>query len=50
MENLIGKIHHIGYMVKDIRKSIATSEKLGYQLEKNTYFCIDIGGEKLPFR
>lgn len=34
----IGIVHHIGYLVKDIDKSITAFQVLGYELEKDVYF------------
>jgi len=30
------KVHHIGYLVKNIDKSISEFEKLGYEIKQNT--------------
>ena len=32
----VGDVHHIGYLVKDINKSVNAFRTLGYELEKDT--------------
>lgn len=34
----IGKVHHLGYLVKDISKSAVAFQLLGYEVEKAVYF------------
>ena len=33
MRNNLVKVHHIGYLVKSIKRSIEKFEKLGYKIE-----------------
>ena len=35
------KLHHVGYLVKDIRKSMTAFEALDYQLDGNIFFDED---------
>lgn len=34
----IGAVHHVGYLVKDINKSIQAFEVLGYVIEKDIFY------------
>ncbi len=38
---MIGKVHHVGYLVKNIDKSIKAFMALGYEVEKNKFFDND---------
>lgn len=34
----IGNVHHVGYLVKDINKTIQTFKALGYELESDVFY------------
>lgn len=38
MINTIGEVHHIGYLVKNMEKSIRSFKILGYEMEKEIVF------------
>lgn len=39
MNTPIGKIHHIGYLVKDIKKSAVVFSSLGFSIQGDVIFA-----------
>ena len=41
MEKLLGNIHHVGYLVKNIEKSICVMKSLGFRIIKDKIYDDD---------